>query len=422
MLDPDYEWPDKSEETQKADLRAKVDAMGLLKSPFFFTRFLEDVRRAGLVRERRNAQVLFIAGVSRLRPRPLSILVKGSSSAGKNFLARKVLDFFTQESVHEISSMSAQALNFIDKSDLKNHILYFYEIGGTTRPVHPNRLLLSENQLVHLYTKEGKTEEKVTRGPVACVSTTSEERLAIDDENRHFSVWIDESVQQTRRIAKAYIAPTEQWTATDVALWHEVQRLLEERKDLPINTPPWFARIVDWIPTYDVRIRRYWPGYVEACKTVCLIRSFSQHYEDLERAGGSTVSFEDFAITNLIFDRVVAESLLKNATAQEITTGEMVEHLSKDKSHGVDATDLSREPGVTSKKEAYKLLRAAARAGTIFHSNPHEKNNRKLYLPLHEARFLGLPETIFRNLKIEPVKIVHPIKGEWITYEPKAKS
>ena len=48
--------------------------------------FAEDVEAMGLVGERQNAEIIFLALVSRLLERPVSISVKGASSSGKSVL------------------------------------------------------------------------------------------------------------------------------------------------------------------------------------------------------------------------------------------------------------------------------------------------------------------------------------------------
>ena len=429
MLDTESCWDDEEDE-RKVRRKVRPKATDLLRSPSFFQSFLEDVRKAGLVGEKKNALALYIVATSRFRPRPLNALVKGPSSAGKNFIVRTVMDnFLPEKTVHGVSSMTERSLNFLHKDDLENSILYFYEVDGSARSTHPNRLLISEGKLVHWYvasTKWGGKEvrEEITGGPVACISTTTENALKIDDESRHLSLWMDESPGQTKRIARAYAVNEKQTLTADMkAVWLEVQQLIKERKDLPIQLPAWFERLVDLIPTGDVRIRRYWPAFVEACKTVCLIRSFRSTKAELKSHGGLTVSFKDFAIADLIFDKVVAESLSRSATDEEVWVGEMVDRIvHQHKGVGVEATNLLGEPGVTSLDKAYRLLRQAERAGTIFQANLPGKNNGKFYLPSAELDFIGSPELVFRRFEMNGnLKFVHPITGEWVKYGDKAK-
>jgi hypothetical protein len=415
----------------RAVIEADADALVLLRSPSVFAEFVSDVRKAGLVGEKQNAAALFVAATSRLRQNPLSILVKGSSSAGKNFLARTILTFFPASCVHEISSMSERSLNFIDQTELKNSILYFFELEGRGRSAHPNRLLLSEGKLSHWYTSSHKgtrhTREEVTGGPVACISTTTENSLTIDDESRHLSLWLDESFNQTKRIAAAYSAVnTARLEPKRLVAWIRMQKLLEQRKDLPIQLPDWFRRIVDVMPTGDVRIRRYWPAFVEACKTVCLIRSFKWSDAELKKRGGLVVLFSDFAIANLIFDEVIFQSLSRNAKAEEVLTGEMVAGIAASKGrnlgHGVQASDLVGEPGVTSLDKAYRLLKRAAHAGTIHRADAPKTDNGKFYLPRLQVGFLGTPDFVYHFLRAaKPVDFIHPITGARVRYEPRRK-
>jgi hypothetical protein len=417
-------------EGKKQKETARKKALELLKSPKFFSMFLEDIKKAGLIGEKRNALALYIVSTSRFRERPVNALIKGKSSAGKNFLVRMVTEnFMPEKTVHGVSSMSERSLNFVDKDDLRNSILYLYEVDGSARSGQPTRLLISEGKLVHWHVKSSKwgkeVREEVTSGPVSCISTTTEHSLKIDDESRHLSLWIDESPEQTKRIAKAYVAGTQEKLTLEMKqVWMEVQSLLNERKDLPIGTPKWFEGLVDQISVSDVRIRRYFPAFVESCKTVCLIRSFGSTKAEVEKHGGMMVSFEDFAITAMILDKVVADSLNRAAGDDEIWTAELVDRLSDQPGggQGIEASNLVGEPGITSLDKAYRLLRRAEHAGTIFRANPTGKNNEKLYLPTAELGFIGKPQLVFSRLGIPgTVKFMHPTKAEWVTYGQKQK-
>jgi hypothetical protein len=423
----------KEDEEREALRNAKPKAMELLRSPFLFRHFLADAEKAGLVGENRNALALYIVATSRFRGRPINALVKGKSSSGKNFLVRTVLDnFMPKETVHGVSSMSERSLNFLRKDELTNSILYFYEIDGSARSAHPNRLLISEGKLVHWYVTSSRgmkeVREEVTGGPVACISTTTEHTLKIDDESRHLSLWMDESPEQTKRIAKSYAADKQEtMTAEMKSVWTEVQELLEERKDVHIGVPPWFERLVDLMPVDDVRVRRYWPAFVEACKTVALIRSYRSTKPEIEQREGLTVRFSDFAIANFILDETISESLTRNASDEEVRTAEMVDRIAKEQGNyahggGVDASSLLNEPGVTSLDKAYRLLRRAERAGTIIRTNPTDKNNEKFYMSVDPLEFLGAPGSVFKRLGL-PNKgtFIHPLTGRRVSYGKRPK-
>jgi hypothetical protein len=416
---------------ERAANEAEKKALEILRLPSVLAQFVRDVGKGGLIGEQRNALALFVTAVSRLREKPLSVLVKGSSSSGKNFLVKSILRFLPRECVHEISSMSERSLNFMSQSELAHTILYFYEIDGRSRSVHPNRLLLSEGKLVHWYTTSSgrgsrETRGEVTGGPVACISTTTEDRLKIDDESRHLSLWLDESADQTRRIAAAYGAEiSERIAPKQVLAWIAVQKLLETRRDWPVEAPDWLSRIVDFMPMGDVRIRRYWPAFVEACKTICLIHSF--HRDDLKskKPRDLKIHFGDFAVANLIFDEILAKSLARDAEDDDVRTAEMVARIGDERGlgKGVEAANLVHEPGVASIDKAYRLLQRAERAGTIVRANGSGKNNLKLYVRAPDIGFVGNPQQVYNRIgERKPVEFIHPFSGALVRYGPKSKN
>jgi hypothetical protein len=358
---------------ERAANEAEKKATEIPGSPSVLAQFVKDVGKGGLIGEQRNALALFVTGVSRLGEKPLSVLVKGSSASGKNFNVKSVLKFFPRECIHEVSSMSERSLNFMSQSELAHTVLYFYEIDGRSQSVHPNRLLLSEGKLVHWYTSSNRgnreTRDEVTGGPVACISTTTEDRLKIDDESRHLSLWLDESADQTRRIAAAYAAERpERIAPKQILAWIAVQKLLETRRDWPVVAPDWLSRIVDFMPTSDVRVRRYWPAFVEACKTICLIHSFHRGGHKSKKPSDLRIHFDDFAVANLIFDEIIANSLARNAEDDDVRTAEMVARICDERGlgDGVEASNLLGEPGVASIDKAYRLLQRASGRAQLF--------------------------------------------------------
>jgi hypothetical protein len=396
----------------------EADAKKLLKSPRFFNEFLLVMKKLGLVGEELNALVLLIVVVSRLLQRPLSVFVKALSSAGKNWTVTRVLRLLPKDCIIEVTSASERAWNYA-KSNLQHRVVYLQERSDAAGTVHPIRLLISERKIVRLVTRvvngERITEKHVARGPVASISTSTEDRLEIDDENRHISIWIDESSEQTRQIVKSYHKQTEGLSRKELRTWRMVHRLLESRTGDQFVFPKWFDEVPDRLFVEDLRVRRYFPAFVEACCTVCLTRSFQSDLKIL-KPGYLSVDFTDFAIAALIFDQVFVESLHRQHGAEE-STRRIVERISAKKGRPVRAKDLARKLHI-SLDCAYRQLRHAEKAGVIQRANEPERNNRKLFIATPRPRFVPDPEKLFRQLKDvdEKVRFVHPITGEWVEY------
>src|ERR1700730_12357391 len=174
--------------------RAEKEARKILQSPYFFQKFLRAMKKAGVVGEEPNALVLLIVVVSRVLPRPLNAFVKGRSSGGKNWLVTRLLSLMPKSAVAEITSASDKAWNY-SRSNFRHRVIYVQEQNEAAGTIDPMRLLISEGKLVRLVTKyrKGKqvTKRCVARGPVAAISTTTKNRLKIDDETRHVSIWVD---------------------------------------------------------------------------------------------------------------------------------------------------------------------------------------------------------------------------------------
>jgi hypothetical protein len=404
--------------TRSERRRAEKEARELLQSPRFFNEFLLAMKKAELVGEELNALVLLVVATSRLLLRPLNLFVKGRSSAGKNWLVTRFLRLMPKSAVAEITSASDKAWHY-SQSDFRHRVVYVQERNEAAGTVHPIRLLISENKLIRIVPgyEHGKRvlKKHVARGPVAAISTTTKNRLEIDDETRHISIWVDESSEQTYQIVKSYGKNNASLSRKELRTWHMVHRLLEKRVGAEIIFPKWFEEIPDRLFVEDLRVRRYYPAFVEACRTVCLIRSFQPHRK-LTKHGRLEIDFADFAITTLIFDPVFVESLHLNKAAGEATR-RLVDEISARKKRPIEAKDIARKLGI-SKDRAYAKLRYAAQAGAIRQVNKPQKNNRKAYLSTPRPRFVPDPKRLFQELKDlrGPIRFVHPITGEGVTY------
>ena len=384
---------------KSASRATRARAIAILRSPRFFCKLLEALGREGLVGEEKNALVIYVVAVSRLLSRPLNLFVKGQSSSGKNHTVKKVLRLIPQKCICEVTNSSEKAWNYMGRR-LQHKVVFFQEesvaFGGKQ---HPARLLISENRLERLVTvrrgAQFTTKKQVTEGPVACISTTTREQLQVDDETRHVSIWADESREQTARIVRTQLTNASGLTEEEIRVWHTVQELLAERSSIPIQLPPWFDLVASKVWTDDVRIRRYFPAFVEACRTVCLMRSYR---DDENKPKSLQVSFRDYAIATLIFQDAFAKSLSpvdeKSMKLRECF-GRI---LSKNKGQPVSAQDIATEMGIPL-HEAYEQIRRAVSQKFVRRANPPQRANLKRYLPTEASiQFLPNPEQVFKRI------------------------
>ncbi|HEU4602912.1 MAG TPA: CHC2 zinc finger domain-containing protein, partial [Steroidobacteraceae bacterium] len=184
-------------------------ALALLKAPDLIERIACDFSRCGIVGERTNALVGYLATISRKLDRPLALLIQSTSAAGKSSLMDAVLKLVPEEDRIVYSAMTGQSLFYMGEMDLKHKILGVAEEEGAHRASYALKLLQSEGELTIASTSKdpdsGKlvTDEYHVEGPVMIFSTTT--AASIDEElmNRCLVLGIDESREQTAAIHAA---------------------------------------------------------------------------------------------------------------------------------------------------------------------------------------------------------------------------
>ena len=184
-------------------------AIELLRDPDLLSRILEDFDQAGVVGERSNKLVGYLACVSRLLAKPLAVMVQSSSAAGKSVLMDAILNLMPKDQRVQYSAMTGQSLFYMGETNLKHKILAISEEEGAHNASYALKLLQSEGEVTIASTgKDENTGDLVTKeykvqGPVMLFMTTT--AIDIDEElmNRCLVLSVNESRAQTRAIHQA---------------------------------------------------------------------------------------------------------------------------------------------------------------------------------------------------------------------------
>ena len=122
-----------------------------------------------------NKQLLYLAASSRKLDDPISVLILSQSAAGKSYLVETVRTLMPAEDVVAVTSLSDQALNYID--DLTHKFLILGEAVHGEVVEHQIREMLSGKELSRLVTikdpETGKMQSRVVRTPVIVSSVMS---------------------------------------------------------------------------------------------------------------------------------------------------------------------------------------------------------------------------------------------------------
>ena len=202
----------------------------LARTPMILNTFVADLRRSGLAGESKTAMIVFLALLSRLLERPVSLAIKGPSSAGKSNLVEQVLKFFPKESYYLLSAMSEKALAY-SVEPLSHRFMILYEAAGLQSNFanYLVRSLLSEGRVRYetvVKTDDGfETRLFEREGPTGLITTTTRIHLHPENETRYLSVVVDDSPAQTQRILMAMA--TGRREILDLDRWQALQRWLE---------------------------------------------------------------------------------------------------------------------------------------------------------------------------------------------------
>lgn len=184
------------------------DALELLRDPNLASRIIEELNHCGMVGEPINKLVAYLAVTSRKLARPLAVLVRSNSSAGKTTLMDSVLGLIPPDEQLRLSNLTSHSLYYLDTHALSHKVLAVSEDQGIEQAAYALKLLQSEGRLTHATVAKGPTGDFQVRshhveGPVQLFLTSTQTQLDEELVNRCVILTVDESPEQTRAIHAA---------------------------------------------------------------------------------------------------------------------------------------------------------------------------------------------------------------------------
>jgi hypothetical protein len=298
----------------------KAAALELLKSENLLDKILDDFEGCGVVGERNNKLVGYLAATSRKLERPLAIMVQSCSAAGKSSLMEAILRFMPSEEQVTYSAMTGQSLFYMGGMNLQHKVLAIAEEEGIRQASYALKLLQSEGQLTIASTGKDpgtgrmETQEYHVEGPVMIFLTTT--AIDVDEEllNRCLVLTVDEDREQTRAILvkqrlsrKAAGLRASAQRASIVKLHQNAQRLLR-----PLAVVNDYADQLSFLDD-QTRRRRDHMKYLTLIESVALLHQYQRPVHTLEVDGQSIQYIEvtprDIAIANTLAEAVLGRSI-----------------------------------------------------------------------------------------------------------------
>jgi hypothetical protein len=301
----------------------------LASAPNLLSRFAADLQRAGAVGVEREGKLLFLAGTSRLLDRPISVAVKGPSSAGKSFLVDKVLSFFPAEAYHALTAMSDRALAYGDEP-LQHRMLVLYEAEGMSGDTasYLIRSLLSEGCVRYETvekTPHGLRGRLIEReGPTGLIVTTTRDGLHPENETRLISLTLADGQDQTRAILAA-LADEDRRDEVDRAPWHALQRWIAASGARV--AVPFAMNLVGLIPPVAVRLRRDTKLLLNLIRAHALLHQVSR---EGDQQGRVVATLDDYMAIHALVADYVSEGVQASVPAAMRQTVEAVAQIARE--------------------------------------------------------------------------------------------
>ncbi|HEV2491967.1 MAG TPA: hypothetical protein VG204_02725 [Terriglobia bacterium] len=303
---------ERAEEIARAKaLWAQCESLAV--QPNILDLFEAALSRIFVVGERRTARLMYLALTSRFLDRPVSIATKGPSGCGKSYLAEKVLIFFPQSAYHVLTAMSEKALAY-SSEPLKHRFVVILEATGLQGEwvSYFVRSLLSEDRICYETvekTKDGLRPRRIEReGPTGLITTTTAVSLHPENETRFFSVEVDDSPDQTRKVLKA---AAERINQDDTAIGdEEIGRFLAFQEWLAAANHrvviPYASALAEQIPPVAVRLRRDFKAILSLIQAHAIVHQASRKQDD---RGRIIATFEDYRAVRDIVSDIVSDGV-----------------------------------------------------------------------------------------------------------------
>jgi DNA primase catalytic core len=345
----------KDNEKKELTEEEKTLGLSLLKDPQIFERIVTDMETLGYVGEEVNKKLLYLAASSRILDDPISVLILSQSSAGKSYLVDTVKRLIPEEDVVSVTSLSDQALNYVE--DLMHKFLILGEAVHSEVVEHQIREMLSGKELSRLVAvkdeKTGVMKSRSVKKPVIVSAVMSGTNNAINPENasRCFVIAADESREQTRRIhlSQRHKHSLERYAAKEkdmpeiIRTHHAAQKML---KKVRVVNP--FAHYLDF-PDALMRTRRDHDRFMDLIACVCFVRQYQKVLRQAQQpdSGQSAIEYiecdmDDYKIAYEIMVQGVLSHTMGELPSGSLILYEEIRRVAKEAAtqRGISSTEV----------------------------------------------------------------------------------
>jgi hypothetical protein len=369
-------WTDEAEKQKCAEAAAAYERCGdLARAERILDRFHADITRL-VVGEEGALKLLFLALVSRHLRRPVSVLVKGPSSAGKSHITEQTLRFFPESAYFVLSGMSERLLAYIDEPLAHRHLVVYEHAGmNSDFASYLLRTLLSEGRINYMTVeKTGRGMQPrhfEVKGPTGFITTTTALNLHPENETRCLSITINDSPAQTKSVLMRIAARCDE--SLDYSQWHALASWLE-RAEHRVSIP-YAVALAERIPPIATRLRRDFTTVLTLIEAHAVLHQASRARD---AQGHIVAELNDYRIVRVLVAEVLADSAEASVSLTIRETVEAVRELTDgSEERPTKNAEVARKLSLD-KSTALRRVRAAVAKGYV--RNLEERRGREARL------------------------------------------
>jgi len=281
-----------------------------------------DYTKLGYVLERKNKILLYLVMTSRLMDNPLHAILISRSGAGKSLLADITESLCPPEELESVSDLSAQALYYYGKEDLKHRFIVIGEKEGSEGSDYPLRELITKKSITKAIpmkdqvTGQIKTVSIKVEGPISFVETTTNGEINPENLNRCFVIGIDESEDLTKLIHEVQ---RRNYTLDGFLQKKDLDKIISKHiyaqrllKKMLVFNP--YAEFLTF-PTSKLKTRRDNEKFLRLINVICFLHQYQRKIKKLKLENNETIEYiectpEDYKIAHeLLSDGVLDNTL-----------------------------------------------------------------------------------------------------------------
>lgn len=284
----------------------------LVTRPSILDELEREIRNHGFAGPTSIPKLIYLALLTGMLERPVSVVIKGPSGSGKSFSLDAAMKFVPPAAYERFEGMSEKALVYLKGLNLKHRHLIIGEASGMADGEGRTllRQLLSEGRVRYATvqsTDKGLvgSELPVLEGPTGLIMTTTATGLHPEDESRMLSVTMPESPALiTEALIAQALGTGKKELKIDTARWHalfEFVRSGPRKVDIP-----YAKEIARHLPTTHDRIKRDFPQVLSLISAHALLHSYSR-----DRVDPDTIlaNADDYAVVRALVDDPLSQGL-----------------------------------------------------------------------------------------------------------------